>query len=425
MTDLDITDRAPPVWRSRDFRLAWTAGFVNDTGDWVLMVALPVYVFAETGSGTTTALLFLCQLVVAAVLGPIGGSLVDRLDLRRCLIGTNLAQAVTLAPLLAVTPSRTWPAYVVTVVQAALSQLNNPANVALLPRLVADDQLTSANAALSASRSMARLIGSPLGGLVVAAGGLAPVVLVDAVSFLAAAAAVAWITADTRPVGAHADAVPTGVRAGLRAVAANPPLASVLTIHGIAQIAQGGFVVLFVVYVIDAVGGDGGAVGIIRGTMAVGAVVGAAIIGRLGPRVAPLLLLAVGYLGMGAVSLVFWNAAGWTTAIGVFVILFALSGLPGAALHVGLFTVVQTTSPPGTLGRVAGVLMASEAIGASIGSILAGVLVDHVALVPLLDAQAGVYVFCGVLVLLIVGHPRAGQTANAARSERVLSRPPT
>ena len=98
MTDLDITERAPPVWRSRDFRLAWTAGFVNDTGDWVLMVALPVYVFVETGSGTTTALLFLCQLVVAAVLGPIGGSLVDRLDLRRCLIGTNLAQAVTLRP---------------------------------------------------------------------------------------------------------------------------------------------------------------------------------------------------------------------------------------------------------------------------------------------------------------------------------------
>ena len=179
------------------------------------MVALPVYVFSETGSGTTTALLFVCQLLVAAVLGPIGGSLVDRWDLRRCLIGTNLAQAVTLAPLLAVTPTRTWPAFVVTIVQAVLSQLNNPANVALLPRLVTDDQLTSANAALSASRSMARLIGSPLGGLVVAAGGLAPVVVLDAVSFLVAAVAVALITADTRPGGAHEDRIPTGVRAGL------------------------------------------------------------------------------------------------------------------------------------------------------------------------------------------------------------------
>jgi MFS family permease len=94
VTDLDVIAHAPPVWRSRNFRLAWSAGFVNDTGDWVLMVALPVYVFSETGSGTTTALLFVCQLVVAALLGPIGGSLVDRWDLRRCLIGTNLAQAV-------------------------------------------------------------------------------------------------------------------------------------------------------------------------------------------------------------------------------------------------------------------------------------------------------------------------------------------
>ena len=174
-----------------------------------------------------------------------------------------------------------------------------------------------------------------------------------------------------------------------------------LTINGIAQIAQGAFVVLFVVYVIDAVGGGGGAVGVIRGTMAVGAVAGAALIGRLGQTVAPLILLGVGYLGLGAVSLVFWNAAGWTSAPWVFVILFALSGLPGAALQVGLFTAVQTRSPPGTLGRVAGVLMAGEAIGAAIGSILAGVLVDRVPLVPLLDVQAGVYLTCGVLVLLL------------------------
>jgi MFS family permease len=182
----------------------------------------------------------------------------------------------------------------------------------------------------------------------------------------------------------------------------------VLTINGLSQVAQGGFVVLFVVYVIEAVGGDGGAVGIIRGTMAVGAVVGAALIGRVGPRVAPLLLLGSGYVGLGAVSLVFWNAAGWTSATWVFMVLFALSGLPGAALQVGLFTVVQTTSPPGTLGRIAGVLMAGEAIGAAIGSIVAGLLVDHVALVPLLDVQAGVYLACGSLVLLLArrGSPR-------------------
>jgi hypothetical protein len=33
-----------PLWRRRDVRIAWSAGFVNDTGDWVLSVGLPVFV---------------------------------------------------------------------------------------------------------------------------------------------------------------------------------------------------------------------------------------------------------------------------------------------------------------------------------------------------------------------------------------------
>lgn len=117
---------APSVWEGRDFRIAWAGGLINDAGDWVLIVALPVYVFTETGSGTATALLFVCQLIIAAALGPLGGSLVDRWNLRRCLIATNLAQAVMLLPLFAVSSSQVWPVFVVITGQAALSQLNNP-----------------------------------------------------------------------------------------------------------------------------------------------------------------------------------------------------------------------------------------------------------------------------------------------------------
>ena len=73
-----------------------------------------------------------------------------------------------LLPLLAVQPDRVWPAYVAVVGQALLTQLNNPANVALIPRVVAREQLTAANAALAASTSLARLVGAPLGGLLVA-----------------------------------------------------------------------------------------------------------------------------------------------------------------------------------------------------------------------------------------------------------------
>ena len=306
------------MWRGRDFRLAWAGGLVNDTGDWVLLVGLPVYVFTETGSGTSTAIVFVCELVVAALFGALGGSLVDQWNLRRCLIATNLAQAVMLLPLLAVRPDRVWPAYVAVVGQALLTQLNNPANVALIPRVVQREQLTAANAALAASTSLARLVGAPLGGLLVAVSGLRAVVLVDLVSFLAVGVAMVFVRADTdpipRPDGVGED--PHPIRTGLREINRRPVLRGVVSIGGISQIAQGGFVVLFVVFVVERLGRDGTDVGIIRGTMAIGAVVGAALIARLADRVDPLRLIVAGFTGMGLMSLgVLERAAGERRAV--------------------------------------------------------------------------------------------------------------
>ncbi len=389
----------PSVWRGRDFRLAWSGGLVNDTGDWVLNVALPVYVFTETGSGTSTAIVFVCELVVAALFGPLGGSLVDRWNLRRCLIATNVAQAAMLLPLLAVRPDRIWPAFIAVVGQALLTQVNNPANVALIPRVVTREQLTTANAALAASNSLARLIGAPLGGLLVAVVGLRAVVIVDLVSYLVVAIAITFVRAATDPVPA-ASGEPEGphpIRTGLREINRRPILRGVVSIGGISQIAQGAFVVLFVVFVVARLGRDGTDVGIIRGTMAIGAVLGAVIITRLADRIDPLHLLVVGFTGMGVASFVFWNAPVLTDALWAYIVLFALSGVPGSAVAVGIVTTVQTHSPPAVLGRVVGVMRSVESVGQAGASILTGVLVDVVPLNALLDVQATVYILCGAL----------------------------
>jgi predicted MFS family arabinose efflux permease len=393
---------AATPWRGRDFRIAWLAGLVNDTGDWVLAVGLPVFVFVETGSGSQTAMLFVCQLIAGALLGPIGGSLVDRWNLRRTIIATNLAQAVTLLPLLAVSRDRVWPAFVVIAAQAALTQLNNPANVALVPRVVQPDQLTRANATLAGSASLARLVGAPLGGVLVAWHGLAPIVIVDVLSFVAIAGTVAFITSDTSPVAPSDGAGGGGVRAGVRAVRAHPPLTRVLVLHGCTQVAQGAFVVLFVVFLVDVLGDDGPGIGLIRGTMAVGALLGSAAIARVAGAVEPTALYAAGLVGMGSVSLLFWNAPAVTSALWVYAVLFSLSGIPGAAMSVGLYTTVQLRSPRHTLGRVVGLLGTADAIGVACGSIVTGLLVDRIALRALLDAQAAIYVVTGILACLLV-----------------------
>ena len=225
MTAPGTTSVSP--WRERDFRLVWAGGFINNAGDWLLLVALPVFVFVETGSGSATAILFVVELLAALVLGPVGGSLVDRWDLKRTLIVTNVLQAVTLLPLLMVNADRIWPAYVVVAAQAMLTQINDPASLALLPRVVSSDQLTVANAANSTSASLARSIGSPLGGLAVGLGGIGTVVAVDAASFVLVAVAMTFVHADTRSVTVDehgGEPVDVGVVAGLKAIQRHPSL---------------------------------------------------------------------------------------------------------------------------------------------------------------------------------------------------------
>lgn len=415
--------RESGLWRNRDFRIAWSAGLINDVGDWVLAIALPVFVFVETRSGAAIAILFVLRFVAGAVLGPIGGSLVDRWNLRRVLIWTNLAQAIALMPLLAVSADRIWPAYVVMGAQSALAQLNNPANISLLPRVVTSDQLTGANAALSAAASIARLAGAGLGGVLVASGSLLPVIVVDALSFVGVAIAVRFIKAETSPAGASHSERKGRLREALNTVVAHPPLAAVLSLHGLAQIAQGAFVVLFVVFLVETLGDDGSGLGLIRGTMAIGALIGAALIGRVSKHTNAYTLFAVGLLGMGLVSLVFWNAPYMTTTLWVYVVLFALSGIPGSALTVGLFTTIQSRSPRPTIGRVVGLLGSSEAIGVAVGSIGAGVLVDHVSLGSILNAQAAIYLTAGALAMLFVArhrdHPFANSTSRSPGAPRV------
>jgi len=406
-----LVERAPSIspWRTRDFRLVWCGGFVNDIGDWLLMVALPVYVFIQSGSGSATAILFVVELVAALVLGPVGGSLVDRWDLRRTLIVTNLAQAVTLVPLLAVTGDRIWPAYLVVGAQAMLTQINNPASAALLPRVVAPDQLTVANAANSTSASLARLVGSPLGGLAVGLGGIGAVVVIDGLTFVAVAIAMVFVRSHTVPVTTDTEtgeAVESGVRAGIRAVRAHRSLRAMILIDGFGQIAQGFFVVLFVVFVVRQLGGGGVDVGLIRGSMAVGAIVSAALIGKFADRFGPITLLIAGYLGMGVVSLVFWNAPTVTSALWVYMVVFALSGMPGAAMGIGLFTAAQRFSPAGMLGRVVGMAGALDALARAAGSLIAGLLISRVHLTMLLDVQSSIYTSCGVLAYLFIHEGR-------------------
>ena len=404
--------------RNRNFFRLWSGGLINDLGDWTLLVALPVYVFQLTGSALITSTVFVVELIPGLIAGQFAGVLVDRWDRKRILVIGGLIQAACLLPLLLVTSTDgLWIVYVVAAVEACLARLCAPAKAALIPSLVEREQLAPANSLSAVGDNLARLVGSPLGGLAVQVFGLPGVVAIDAVTYLASSALIAGIRVP-RVGGAASSAVEPalatheGFRAawidGIRTIRRGRRLTAVLGIAALSQLSQGIFVVLFVVFVLERLGGSGGDVGLIRGVQAIGGVAGGILVGWPGRRENPRALIGWGFILFGLISLATWNLPSLTTAIGFYVGLFVLVGIPGVATSTGLLTTVQMLTPATHLGRVFATFETGAAALAAVGVLAAGALADTFGVVAILDVQALIYVLCGVLALVVLRpDPRA------------------
>jgi Na+/melibiose symporter-like transporter len=407
--------------RRRDFGLLWAGGLISETGDWFLLVGLPVWVLQVTGSSLVTATVFLVGLLPGLVVGPLAGVLVDRWDRRRTLVAVSLAQAAFLLPLLAVDGrDRLWIVYLVMAVEAALAQLNDPARNALVPSLVARADLVGANALIGLNGNLARLVGSPLGGILVEVAGLPGLVVGDAASFLLGAALIALVRPDVGGSRARqADRAPKVVREwvdGLRVTLGDRGLRWGLVVNGLAGVAQGIFTVLFVLFVTRVLGGDGADVGLLRGVQAIGGLLGGVLVVGLASRLEAGRLLGVSLLVFAAIDLAIWNGPVLTTADWLYLGLFVAAGIPGVGVLTGLTSLVQERTAEAYLGRVFATYLGSFNGLMALGMLLAGLLGDTLGVIAVLNAQAGLGLLAGLIAVATLGrrvprdrYPRASK----------------
>src|SRR5215216_5978880 len=184
-----------PFLRLRpQFRSLWLAQVISLTGDWFNTIASVIMVNRYSDSGLAVGGLFLARALPPFLLGPVAGVVADRFDRRKVLILSDVLRAmIVLCFLLVDRPEHLWLLYTLTVLQFSVSSFFEPARASLMPALVKNDELLTANTLASITWSAMLTLGGVIGGLTASIFGVRVSLLVDAASFLASAALVLTI----------------------------------------------------------------------------------------------------------------------------------------------------------------------------------------------------------------------------------------
>ena len=192
-----------PLRRHRSFRLLWFGQLVSNVGTQMRLVALPYQIYLLTGSPFHVGLLGLFQAIPLISLPLLGGVLADRADRRRVLIATQsglMASSLVLAIVTQLGSTELWILYALTAISASFSAFDQPARGALVPNLVERAELPAAIALNQMLYQTAAVVGPAVGGLVIAAYGVAAAYWIDAITFAAAIAAAVALTAPKQVV---------------------------------------------------------------------------------------------------------------------------------------------------------------------------------------------------------------------------------
>jgi MFS family permease len=372
-------------------------------------VAIGWYLYDLTGSAMTLAYAGLAVFAPIAIFTLPGGDLADRFDRRRILVAAHLLQAVCAGTLVALATARTHapaPFYAVLALSGTARAFSGPAVPSLLPLLVPRASFPNAVALSSSANQTAVVLGPAVGGLIYLLG---PEVTFGAC--LAMSLVVAFCMGSIRTPGG-ASVAPAGTsiaRAleGFRYLRLKPILLGAISLDLFAVL-LGGITGLLPIYARDILGVGPQGLGLMRSSMAVGAVTMAIFLARLPAQRQP----HAGHALFGGVAL--FGAAVIAFAVSTSIYLsVAVLAVMGAADMLSVFvraSVVQLGAPDEMRGRVSAVHMLFVGATNELGDFRAGAMAAWLGAVP--AALAG-----GAATLAVVALWRAlfPQLRNLAR----------
>jgi MFS family permease len=360
-------------FRSRDFTLIWIGALVSNIGTWMETVALSYYVADTTGKASWSAIVAAAGFIPAAIVGPIGSAMADRLRRRRVLIVTNSIAAV-LAGCLAlwVGSGNATPIglAILGFIAGAVLAFGFASFQTALPELVAREDLVAAIGLSNAQWNLGRIVGPACAALAIAVGGIELALWCNAASFLAVIAAVSTVRlssarGERRPVFA-------ALGDGIRFARTTPAMRRMLVVMTAVIFLGSPFIAFVSQMATNVFDGDSTATSLLVMAQGAGAVASAFTLGSITNRFGSWRVL-VGAAVAFAASLVLYGSAPvlWLAAPAL-----TLVGLSYGFAFTSMAGIAQHNAPDAMRGRVLAVNSFVLGIMYPVGTLVQGAIAD-------------------------------------------------
>ncbi len=348
----------------------WLAQGASSLGDALARIGLLVAVTMATDSPMLLTAVVVAQAIPAIVLGPAAGVLVDRWHKKRVMVLADLLRAGFFmgAALLPTPPMLIAVAFCST----AASVFFSPARVAVVPKIVGEEEYITAVGLERTTVQAMSLLGPPIGGALVALLGPGIAFAVNSATFLFSALLVLLAALPT--VAQAIDKAPgwfrREFREGLQVIVDSEILRYLLTLFAVVLVFAGGLGVLLVDYLRNQLAVSPTELGIAEGALAAGLLISAGLVGYFGkgiPR-GRLIVGAIFLIGLVSVTCFAQPNYLWFT-----VWLFTL-GLCDGLSEVPINAVLVEAAPEDKRGRVTTVYGSLMRVAAIVGAGTAGPL---------------------------------------------------
>ena len=196
----------------RTFTIVAAGQLVSILGSQLTAFGLGLWIFKTTGSVTFLGLILLAATLPGILISPLAGTIIDRSDRRRVMLASNCVSAIVEGVLWAMivggqrapsTDGRLGYFFLLAMVISVADAFQDPAFTASVPLLVPKRLLSQASGFVQFSQALARILAPGLAGVMLEKVDLGPILLVDACTFLVAAATLLAVRIP-RPAGSMA-----------------------------------------------------------------------------------------------------------------------------------------------------------------------------------------------------------------------------